>query len=223
MASNSAKPFKSYDEYMGNVFDCVNRCLYQYLEGMKGVYSNGQGGYKNVLYPDLEVASDSTKEQMQKFSWVLTRSDDSTDDSSEEKTKDPSESEEDSADAGDDFADFFGSFGEESEEEDTSGDMDELTDIFGNDSDLMDIFSSFGVLDEEGEEESDSGFGGGAYLGSGAKFSTRIGIIRDHGKDRYSPHRRCGKADFRDPGASKGDGGKRDFHAFLYPLRQDGL
>ena len=173
MASNGAKPFKSYDEYMGNVFDCVNRCLYQYLEGMKGVYANGQGGYKNVLYPDLEVASDSTKEQMQKFSWVLTQAAD--DDKSDDGGSADSGSGDDGAaqEAGDDFGDLFGSLGGDDDgggEDDFAGlfgslgeeggsadeEMDELADIFGKDSDLMDIFSSFGSLGDE-EEESDEG------------------------------------------------------------------
>ena len=138
------KPFKSYDEYMGNVFDCVNRCLYQYLEGMKGVYSNGQGGYKNVLYPDLEVASDSTKEQMQKLSYVLSQSD-------EEEEKKAPEATDDSGDGGggDDPFDLFGGFGgDESEESKGSdSDMDELADIFGSDDGLMDIFSSLHYQD----------------------------------------------------------------------------
>ena len=46
MADNNST-FKSYDEYMKNVFDCVNRCLASYLEDMKGTFSNGQGGYKS--------------------------------------------------------------------------------------------------------------------------------------------------------------------------------
>lgn len=61
------EPFKSYDEYMSNIFDCVNRCLHVYLEDLKLLYSNGQGGYKSVLYPDLEIASDAAKEQVQRF------------------------------------------------------------------------------------------------------------------------------------------------------------
>ena len=64
---NSLTPFSSYDEYMKFIFDCVNRCLRSYLENMKGTYSNGQGGYKNVLYPDLELASDAANEQVIRF------------------------------------------------------------------------------------------------------------------------------------------------------------
>ena len=124
------KPFKSYDEYMANVFDCVNRCLHQYLEGMKGVYANGQGGYKNVLYPDLEVASDSTREQMLKVSRLIESGDD--------------EASEDSV-----------SLDEEPEAKDDE--MDDFSDIFGSDDDLMDIFSSFGNTDDEDDSGSSSG------------------------------------------------------------------
>ena len=52
---------------MKHIFDCVNRCLTEYLEDMKTTFSNGQGGYKNVLYPDLEVASDAATDQVMKF------------------------------------------------------------------------------------------------------------------------------------------------------------
>ena len=97
------KPYKSYDEYMANVFDCVNRCLYQYLEGMKGVYANGQGGYKNVLYPDLEVASDSTVEQMQKFSWALNQGNDASKES--ENSTDDAAGDESDEDISDDAID----------------------------------------------------------------------------------------------------------------------
>ncbi|MCR5467347.1 MAG: hypothetical protein K6F37_00160, partial [Lachnospiraceae bacterium] len=59
-----AGSFKSYDEYMRSVFDCVNRALDAHLEGMKQVFASGQGGFKNVLYPDLEVASDITRDKI---------------------------------------------------------------------------------------------------------------------------------------------------------------
>ena len=165
---------------MGNVFDCVNRCLYQYLEGMKGVFSNGQGGYKNVLYPDLEVASDSTKEQMQKLSWVLTTPAEevgkkTTEGSAKSEASDDDPfagfgglgDDSDSGESGggaasdDPFADVFGLFGSDDESGGEGG--DDLSDIFGSDDDLMDIFSSFGSLgdeEDEGEGGGDDPFGG---------------------------------------------------------------
>ncbi len=62
-----AGSFTGYDEYMRNVFDCVNRALDEHLEGMKQVFASGQGGFKNVLYPDLEVASDVTRDKILAF------------------------------------------------------------------------------------------------------------------------------------------------------------
>lgn len=129
MADGRQKPFETYDEYMGNVFDCVNRCLYQYLEGMKGVYANGQGGYKNVLYPDLEVASDSMRDQMQKYTNLLSRGQ--------------------GGKAGPPESDAEGAAGVE--EDDLSG----LAELFGGEEDLgelMDVFGAFSESEEEVQE-----------------------------------------------------------------------
>ncbi len=60
-------PFRDYNEYMEYVFSCVNDSLDTYLSEMKLIFSNAQGGYKNVLYPDIEVAHDVCKEQVAKF------------------------------------------------------------------------------------------------------------------------------------------------------------
>ncbi len=61
------RAFSGYDEYMRHVFHCVNLCLSAYLDNMKLTFANGQGGFKNVLYPDLEIASDSCNEQLVKY------------------------------------------------------------------------------------------------------------------------------------------------------------
>lgn len=83
MASKGNDIYASYDEYMKHVFDCVNRCLSVYLEGMKATFSNGQGGFKNVLYPDLEIASDAAKDQVIRFEQDRAKTGDG--DSSEEE------------------------------------------------------------------------------------------------------------------------------------------
>ena len=62
------KPFASYDELMENLFACVNTGLDEYLSVMKLTFATGQGGYKNVLYPDLEVAHDICRDKMRAFS-----------------------------------------------------------------------------------------------------------------------------------------------------------
>ncbi len=61
------KPFRDYNEYMEYIFDCVNTGIDEYIDKMKTVYAAGDGSYKNVLYPDIEVASDLTRAKIEKF------------------------------------------------------------------------------------------------------------------------------------------------------------
>ena len=61
------KSFKDYNEYMEYIFDCVNIGIDEYITKMKDMYASGDGGYKNVLYPDIEVASDTCKIKIEKF------------------------------------------------------------------------------------------------------------------------------------------------------------
>nr|DAL18212.1 MAG TPA_asm: ATPase [Bacteriophage sp.] len=53
---------------MDYLFACVNSRMDQYLEEMKGLFASGQGGYKNVLYPDLEIAHTMCQEKIHLFS-----------------------------------------------------------------------------------------------------------------------------------------------------------
>ena len=92
---------------MKNIFDCVNRCLNSYLETMKATFSNGKGGYKNVLYPDLEIASDAALEQVMKFE----RDNKETADESADSSPDSK----DDVKIDDELADLLGLFGAESE------------------------------------------------------------------------------------------------------------
>ena len=62
------EPFSGYPEYMDYLFACVNSRMDQYLEEMKGLFASGQGGYKNVLYPDLEIAHTMCQEKIHLFS-----------------------------------------------------------------------------------------------------------------------------------------------------------
>ncbi len=62
-----ALPFDSYEEYMEYLFACVNEGMNRYLTGLKQVYALGEGGYKNVLYPDLEIAHDVCMEKLGRF------------------------------------------------------------------------------------------------------------------------------------------------------------
>ncbi|WP_029322077.1 ATP-binding protein [Butyrivibrio sp. AE3004] len=58
------KPFSDYREYMQYIFDCVNSCLDEYISEMKVTFANGEGGYKNVLYPDIELAGETCKNSL---------------------------------------------------------------------------------------------------------------------------------------------------------------
>ena len=91
-----ATAFLGYDEYMSNVFDCVNRALDVHLNGMKQVFASGQGGFKNVLYPDLEVASDVTRDKIIRFN-KLNGEEESSDVSAGTGTKEEEEFDEDLA------------------------------------------------------------------------------------------------------------------------------
>lgn len=62
------EPFSGYPEYMDYLFACVNSRMDEYLEEMKGLFASGQGGYKNVLYPDLEIAHTMCQEKIHVFS-----------------------------------------------------------------------------------------------------------------------------------------------------------
>lgn len=60
-------PFRDYGEYMEYLFACINMAMDAHLTQMKRIFATGQGGYKNVLYPDLEVAADVCTERIEKF------------------------------------------------------------------------------------------------------------------------------------------------------------
>lgn len=59
--------FSNYGEYMEYLFACVNMAMEEHLNLMKVMFATGQGGYKNVLYPDLEVAADICAERISRF------------------------------------------------------------------------------------------------------------------------------------------------------------
>ena len=92
-------PFKDYGEYMEYLFACVNVAMNRHLEQMKRVFATGQGGYKNVLYPDLEVAADVCTERIERFRYM---------DEDENNASD-----EDAVDLPDELLSLFGNFAEE--------------------------------------------------------------------------------------------------------------
>lgn len=60
-------PFRDYDEYMTHLFAIVNCSIDEHLQSMKQVFASEQGGYKNVIYPDLEIAHDVAREHVTAF------------------------------------------------------------------------------------------------------------------------------------------------------------
>lgn len=55
-AKENTQPFADYTEYMDTLFAWANNCLDNYMENLKQKYAAGDGGYKNIFYPDLEIA-----------------------------------------------------------------------------------------------------------------------------------------------------------------------
>jgi len=62
------QPFESYDQYASFLFAAVDRQLGSYLEDMKGLFATENGGFKNVLYPDIEIASSLCFKHLADFS-----------------------------------------------------------------------------------------------------------------------------------------------------------
>ena len=64
------EPFQSYDEYMDYIFACCNAALAGHIRELKRKYVAGQGGYKNVMYPDIEIASNLCEDKIQEFEFA---------------------------------------------------------------------------------------------------------------------------------------------------------
>lgn len=116
------KAFEDYNEYMEYIFDCVNTGIDGYITKMKEMYASGDGGYKNVLYPDIEVASDTCRVKIEQF--YGGDSDDSDDDDDlfsdgeEDGEEEYEEDEEYDVSENDDLLSLLGSFGAGGSEED---------------------------------------------------------------------------------------------------------
>lgn len=95
--------FSGYGEYMEYLFACVNMALDEQLDRMKLFFATGKGGYKNVLYPDLEVASEICAKSIRDFQYK--------EDEDEQKDEGDSEGEEELSE---DLFALFGDFVAES-------------------------------------------------------------------------------------------------------------
>ena len=103
-------PFSGYQEYTEYLFACVNRQLSVYIERLMGIFAAENGGFKNVLYPDIEVAYDLCRKQLMDFSV--------SEDPAEEATGELDDL------FGDELDDLFAEFsGEQEEEEDAEGEL----------------------------------------------------------------------------------------------------
>lgn len=61
-------PFENYEEYVNSLFFLIDFQLEKYMEQLKKIFATGNGGVKNVLYPDLEVAHDLCTKHVFDFS-----------------------------------------------------------------------------------------------------------------------------------------------------------
>ena len=141
------KPFKDYKEYMQYIFDCVNGCLDAYISKMKVTFANGEGGYKNVLYPDIELAGDACKKSLTTSYKEKMRANDNPDDSPKDNDKDVSKGEEKYLDP------LFSAFSDESANSDGSEEDDDNID-----DELLQLLGQFAAdNDVDAEEDSMSG------------------------------------------------------------------
>lgn len=112
-------PFKDYDEYMRYLFACVNSMLDLHFQSMKKTFVSEQGGYKNVLYPDLEIAHDVTKEHLYSFTESLNNAEREADEASD-AAEDEELEDSDFLSEFNGLLDVFSTFDEDDEEEENS-------------------------------------------------------------------------------------------------------
>ncbi|MBE5852904.1 MAG: AAA family ATPase, partial [Lachnospiraceae bacterium] len=61
------QPFENYAEYMDYIFACVNVRLADYIQDLMGKYAAGQGQFKNIMYPDIEIAYNLCNDNVTNF------------------------------------------------------------------------------------------------------------------------------------------------------------
>ena len=110
--------FSGYGEYMEYLFACVNMALDEQIERMKLVFATGKGGYKNVLYPDLEVASEICTKNVRDFQYK---------EHEDEKEENIADDESELDDISDDLFALFGDFVKETSVEDETEKEEAMT------------------------------------------------------------------------------------------------
>ena len=125
------KPFESYDEYMRYLFSCVDFRIKQQIKVMEADYESDKGGYRNVMYPDLETAEIKNKKRYDAFFENHSSSEADGDTEDEEFELDD--------DMPEDLLDILGAFGSDEDDDmegDTSGVGESMTDM-----DIADMIS----------------------------------------------------------------------------------
>jgi ATP-dependent 26S proteasome regulatory subunit len=105
--ANADKPFTSYEQYASYLFACVDHRLQKYLEDMMGIFASDKGGYKNVLYPDIEIAHGLCQKHLYDFTFA--KESGASEPETPKKSKKSKEPE-----PADDFDDLFADFASES-------------------------------------------------------------------------------------------------------------
>ena len=60
-------PFADYRDYTDHLFACVDRQLSSYVSSLMRLFASDNGGFKNVLYPDIEIARDLCEKHLLDF------------------------------------------------------------------------------------------------------------------------------------------------------------
>ncbi|SFN82735.1 ATPase family associated with various cellular activities (AAA) [Pseudobutyrivibrio sp. JW11] len=115
------KPFESYDEFMRYLFSCVDVRIKEQISIMQHDYASERGGYRNVMYPDLETAE--VKNQKRYESFFSEKDQDNSEDFSEEEDDDSKEFD---ADIPMDLLDILNTIGEDSEDEEEQEEVESM-------------------------------------------------------------------------------------------------
>ena len=77
-------PFSGYREYTEHLFACVDRQLSSYIEHLMQLFASDGGGFKNVLYPDIEIARDLCEKHLADFHAAAVSDTQSTDEADDD-------------------------------------------------------------------------------------------------------------------------------------------
>jgi ATP-dependent 26S proteasome regulatory subunit len=66
-AESAQTPFEHYDEYVSSLFAAVDSRIQSYIDGLMQLFATENGGFKNVLYPDIEIAHSLCEKHLADF------------------------------------------------------------------------------------------------------------------------------------------------------------